>query len=632
PVPVLPPPVVVPPPTVDTTPVPVLPPPVVVPPPTVDTTPVPTVDTTPIPVVPPPTVDTTTPGTGNNGGNNGGGSVNQLQEIQQQKDAGIIAFAGGQKVITKTFVGITADEFVKNLQTKIEAEYKKAYDTKAAKEIIEQVKTDLKNNETVTSEKYIKIRGAYYAILDILNITEIEACAQKIFTTCDWATSQDYLTDTIQNSLFLGAKDYLTRTISQKAKKTDSDKDGLSDYDETFTYGTNLKKSDTDDDKISDGDEVKKHKTNPLSFDSDGDGLADGDEVKSYKTSPLLIDTDNDNWTDKQEVDAKTDPKNALSHPEEDEDISGTKDTDDDGLSDLEESRIGTRPDMADTDGDKFSDGEELDRGTNPLKFDAPNVEIELGITNLRTGMKMAESPLVKGSSKANGTVIIYAKNEIGIKREIGRAIASSNNLFAVQTKQLANGLYYIQAQNEKGEVSDPTRITIDSTLKIERPHLVSFNGREITEADFEKAKQDSNYLESDSRPELELRVPKGTKMVMTNRSAIGTAILISDTPSGILAVRPPEELELGEHEIIAYAVNEKDNTVSPVTSFKFKVTESSSFDSSAFRIQNKGTNGIINFLRQNSVKPIFQKIFIGLGIVLILWTLLSYYQDRKKK
>ena len=58
----------------------------------------------------------------------------------------------------------------------------------------------------------------------------------------------------------------------------DSDDDGLSDYDEIFTWNTNPNYWDTDDDTMSDGTEVACG-LNPLSSDSDNNGIPDGDEV-----------------------------------------------------------------------------------------------------------------------------------------------------------------------------------------------------------------------------------------------------------------------------------------------------------------------------------------------------------------
>lgn len=64
----------------------------------------------------------------------------------------------------------------------------------------------------------------------------------------------------------------------------DNDLDGLDDGEE-IAAGSNLWKSDTDSDGLSDFDEVRSHGTNPSQSDSDGDGLDDADELVAG-TSP----------------------------------------------------------------------------------------------------------------------------------------------------------------------------------------------------------------------------------------------------------------------------------------------------------------------------------------------------------
>jgi hypothetical protein len=71
-------------------------------------------------------------------------------------------------------------------------------------------------------------------------------------------------------------------TISAEATVTvvvtDSDSDGLSDYEELL-LGTNANKADSDGDGLSDFAEVRTHGSNPLTTDTDGDGYSDGIEV-----------------------------------------------------------------------------------------------------------------------------------------------------------------------------------------------------------------------------------------------------------------------------------------------------------------------------------------------------------------
>ena len=107
-------------------------------------------------------------------------------------------------------------------------------------------------------------------------------------------------------------------------------------------------------------DTLKTDKTNP---DTDGDGLLDGFEFKYLPTCPLLIDTDGNGISDADE------------------------DYDGDGLTNIQEQRLGTRPDEIDTDGDELSDGDEVNiYGTDPLKYDtdgdglSDGEEIKLGL------------------------------------------------------------------------------------------------------------------------------------------------------------------------------------------------------------------------------------------------------------
>jgi uncharacterized repeat protein (TIGR02543 family) len=60
----------------------------------------------------------------------------------------------------------------------------------------------------------------------------------------------------------------------------DSDGDGLTNYEESVTYGTNPSLVDTDGDGLTDIAEIQTQHTNPVLKDSNGDGLADGVAVQ----------------------------------------------------------------------------------------------------------------------------------------------------------------------------------------------------------------------------------------------------------------------------------------------------------------------------------------------------------------
>jgi hypothetical protein len=65
---------------------------------------------------------------------------------------------------------------------------------------------------------------------------------------------------------------------------------------------------DTDKDGLSDWDEISLYKIDPNLADADGDGLRDGDEVKLYQTDPTKADTDGDGIPDGVEVNPRPNP------------------------------------------------------------------------------------------------------------------------------------------------------------------------------------------------------------------------------------------------------------------------------------------------------------------------------------
>ena len=143
--------------------------------------------------------------------------------------------------------------------------------------------------------------------------------------------------------------------VTSDPQKSDTDGDGLDDYEEYLI--ANPRSADTDDDGLTDYEEIVLG-TNPLHFDTDGDGLTDGEE-KTRGTDPRNPDTDDDGLTDHEELGLGTNPLVA--------------DTDGDGLTDADEVNLyHTPPQVADADGDGLSDGDEINLyHTPPLVADA---------------------------------------------------------------------------------------------------------------------------------------------------------------------------------------------------------------------------------------------------------------------
>jgi hypothetical protein len=167
-----------------------------------------------------------------------------------------------------------------------------------------------------------------------------------------------------------------SETGTTEDDEQDTDGDGLYDVDETDVYMTDPEDTDTDDDGADDGLEIYSG-TDPLddesqpgesgTADSDNDGLYDIDETGVYMTDPDEADTDGDGVDDGQEIYDGTDPLDPNSVAGDTE----PEDTDGDGLYDQDEVNVyGTDPNEPDTDGDGVDDGQEVFDGTDPTVAD----------------------------------------------------------------------------------------------------------------------------------------------------------------------------------------------------------------------------------------------------------------------
>jgi len=165
-------------------------------------------------------------------------------------------------------------------------------------------------------------------------------------------------------------------TITQD---TDTDSDGLKDYQEIVIHNTDPNNPETDGDGLIDGDEVNIYGTNPLEADTDNDGLNDGDEVNVHGTDPLDADTDDDGLNDGDEITHTTDPLNP--------------DTDGDLMPDGWEVTYGLDPLVddasADPDGDGYTNLQEYNLGRHPNNYEPdkpdllspPNADTDLSLT-----------------------------------------------------------------------------------------------------------------------------------------------------------------------------------------------------------------------------------------------------------
>lgn len=139
---------------------------------------------------------------------------------------------------------------------------------------------------------------------------------------------------------------------------SDDDNDGLTDEREG-EIGTNPSDPDTDDDGILDGQDNCPKVANPNQADKDHDGAGDACDSVDNSVPPPPADTDKDGVSDGRD-NCKT--VSNTSQADNDKDGIGDAcdpDDDNDGLSDVDEAKIGTDPKNPDTDQDGTRDGDD---------------------------------------------------------------------------------------------------------------------------------------------------------------------------------------------------------------------------------------------------------------------------------
>ena len=233
----------------------------------------------------------------------------------------------------------------------------------------------------------------------------------------------------------------------------DTDGDGLADWEEllsTYGYVSDPNSVDTDGDGVDDWTEVWIDATNPGEpcsnrLDADSDGLNNYFENTTgcdltYASVDLtngssdgwitlwnVSDTDEGGVSDLQEYFDGTNPQN---NPSDDK---NPLDTDGDGIPDLNEEQDGTDPLDPDTDGDGIPDGEEISLGLDPLNASSslsPDTLL-LVATNTDGSANMSITPFYRwytfdeylnGSWGVNQT--LYGLTQIALEQEISQGLA----------------------------------------------------------------------------------------------------------------------------------------------------------------------------------------------------------------
>ena len=230
-----------------------------------------------------------------------------------------------------------------------------------------------------------------------------------------------------------GLKDYQELVIYNTDRlDSDTDNDGLSDFYEVNTYGSDPNDNDSDDDGLSDGAEVNTYGTDPINEDTDNDGLSDGKEVNTYDTDPNNEDTDGDELSDGDEIAIGTDPKNP--------------DTDLDGMPDGWEDTYGLDPltDDADddTDGDGYKNIEEYNMGRHPTNVE-PDTPVLLAPGNTETDISL--TPQLQTQSFSDADEDDHASTHWQIGKRIGNPEPCSEESFTNSDYLVFDGTSDIQ-------------------------------------------------------------------------------------------------------------------------------------------------------------------------------------------
>ena len=282
----------------------------------------------------------------------------------------------------------------------------------------------------------------------------------------------------------------------------------------------------------------------------------------------------------------------------------GTRDSDGDGLSDLEEGRVGTNPLKKDSDGDGVSDSNEvLQLHTNPLNpKDPPRMtkngkavvdtsKLGIRIISFVNDQLIADSkPVLLGIAKAGTQIEVVAiRNDKSILI-LGKTQTDENGIWILELEYMPDGEYTLKARKavaaalnnldlfaavlgvtqENNETESlPVKVKINSSLDVAPPAPKKLADKFLGD---DLLLKNVRVEIRDRKPTLLGRAAYGSEVLTTWRSLVMTSALIADTTAGEFAIQPNEEIDFGEHEVYIHAVRPKDGALSKTIKISFRV------------------------------------------------------------
>lgn len=251
----------------------------------------------------------------------------------------------------------------------------------AEDEIVENVENNEKNNNNIEDADIV--RESETDVRESVSDEKNEIIEAEVYYEINSGNEEEIIEVMPNNdtAVLLQNPNYI---YNEEAMKVDTDGDGVPDVVENW-YGLDSTQSDSDEDGLTDYEELNYTWTDPLSADTDRNGVpdiesdVDGDGIKyideiSFNTNPLSADTDGDNLTDYEEIYTY----NTIVH---------SIDSDEDGLSDYDEVVLNLNPLINDTDNDGILDADEKSEQVVEKIFEHGEGR---GITKVNVSMNVA--------------------------------------------------------------------------------------------------------------------------------------------------------------------------------------------------------------------------------------------------